>query len=66
MDDKGRSPFGRWFEKLNTKAALMVTTAIARVEAGNLSNVKAVGSGVAEIRIDRGRGTGFTTVMKGK
>ena len=34
----------------------MITTAIARVETGNLSNVKAVGSGMTEIRIDRGPG----------
>ena len=34
----------------------MVTTAIARVETGNLSNARAVGGGVTEIRIDRGPG----------
>ena len=56
LDELGRSPFGRWFEKLNSHAALIVRTAIARVESGNLSNAKAVGRGVTEIRIDRGPG----------
>jgi putative addiction module killer protein len=34
----------------------MVTVAVARLEQGNLSNVKAVGEGVLEYRIDWGPG----------
>lgn len=37
-------------------AAAKVTTALSRMERGNLSNVKAVGSGVFENRIDFGPG----------
>ena len=52
----GDSPFGRWFAKINAPAALKVRTAIARMEGGNLSNAKSVGSGVFECRIDFGPG----------
>lgn len=56
LDDVGRSPFGRWFDGLDAAAAARVTTALARVEQGNLSNVKGVGVGVFEYRIDFGPG----------
>jgi len=50
------SPFHDWFEKLNTDAARKVTTALYRVGLGNFSNVKSVGSGVFECKIDFGPG----------
>ena len=56
VDDRGRSPFGRWFDDLDAGAATRVRTAIARMEAGNLSNVRGVGSGVLECRINVGPG----------
>ena len=56
LDSAGRSPFGRWFEDLDATAAAKVTTALARVEQGNFSNVKGVGAGVFEYRIDFGPG----------
>lgn len=56
LDDRGRSPFGRWFERLNAQAAAKVTTAVSRMEAGNLTSVKSVGGGVSECRIDFGPG----------
>ena len=56
IDDRGRSPFGRWFDGLDAKAAARVRTTLARMEAGNLSNVKGVGSGVLERRIQAGPG----------
>lgn len=52
----GRSPFANWFDSLNQQARAKVTTAIARLELGNLSNVKGVGEGVLEYRIDFGPG----------
>lgn len=54
IDAKDRSPFRKWFDDLNAQAAAKVTIAIARVEQGNLSNVKRVGNGVLEHRIDFG------------
>lgn len=52
----GRSPFAEWFESVDAKAAAKVTAAIARLEAGNPGDVKAVGRGVSERRIDFGPG----------
>lgn len=56
LDSSGRSPFGRWFESLNAEAAATVAIAVTRLEFGNFSNVKSVGCGVSEIRIDFGPG----------
>ncbi|MBA3914449.1 MAG: type II toxin-antitoxin system RelE/ParE family toxin [Acidobacteriales bacterium] len=55
-DREGRSPFAAWFGRLNAQAAAKVTTALTRLAAGNFSNLKAVGSGVFECRIDFGPG----------
>lgn len=56
LDERGRSPFADWFNDLNAPAAAKVTTALLRMEMGNFSNVKGVGSGVFEYRIDFGPG----------
>lgn len=56
IDADGRSPFGRWFERLDAIAAARVRTVLARMEMGNLSNVRSVGGGVLERRIDVGPG----------
>ena len=52
----GSSPFAEWFAELDAVARAKVTTALARIEQGNLSNVKPVGEGVLEYRIDFGPG----------
>ncbi len=56
QDHTGYSPFREWFDGLNAEAARKVTTALYRVGLGNFSNVKGVGSGVYECRIDFGPG----------
>lgn len=56
VDDRGHSTFARWFYHLDARAAIVVRTALARIEAGNLSNVKGVGGGVLERRIHAGPG----------
>ncbi|NOK58248.1 MAG: type II toxin-antitoxin system RelE/ParE family toxin [Chloroflexi bacterium AL-W] len=56
LDDSDNSPFGRWFDHLDGRAAAKVTTAITRMSQGNFSNVKGVGHGVLEFRIDYGPG----------
>jgi putative addiction module killer protein len=55
-DRAGRSPYAAWFDRLNAQAAAKVTTALTRLANGNFSNVKGVGSGVLECRIDFGPG----------
>lgn len=54
--ENGARPFARWFDRLDTQAALKIRTAIARMENGNFSNVKPVGQGVSEYRMDFGPG----------
>lgn len=56
LDASGRSPYVRWFDRLNAVAAAKVATALYRLSQGNFSNVKGVGVGVFEIRIDFGPG----------
>lgn len=54
--EEGKSPFEEWFDKLDTAAALKVRTALARIETGNMGDVKPVGRGVSERRITFGPG----------
>ena len=56
IDSGGRSPYARWFNRLNAQAAAKVATALVRLDMGNLSGVKGVGAGVFEHRIDFGPG----------
>ena len=56
LDAEGKSPYAKWFDRLNVAAAVKVTTAVHRMEQGNFSNVKGVGAGVYEFRIDFGPG----------
>ncbi len=56
LDPSSRSPFRRWFDDLDAVAAAKVSTALYRLGQGNFSNVKGVGGGVFEYRIDFGPG----------
>lgn len=56
LAEQGNSPFGDWFERLNSPASEKVAVALYRLASGNFSNVKSVGSGVLEYRIDFGPG----------
>jgi putative addiction module killer protein len=56
IDTAGRSPFTKWLRALNVQAAAKVTTALERIVKGNLSNVKTVGGGVLEYKVDFGPG----------
>ena len=56
LNDKGRSPFETWFNRLNAQAAAKITTALVRLENGYTANVKSVGAGVYELKIDFGPG----------
>jgi putative addiction module killer protein len=54
--EDGSCPFRNWFDELGVQAAAKVATAIVRMELGNLSNVKWIGGGLGEYRIDWGPG----------
>jgi putative addiction module killer protein len=51
-----RSPYAEWFRRIDVAAAAKVVIALSRLEAGNTSNVKAVGDGVNELKIHFGPG----------
>ena len=52
----GRSPFAQGFDGLNAQAAAKVTIAITRIGQGHTANLKGVGGGVVEYKIDFGPG----------
>lgn len=52
----GHQPFAEWFADLDPVARAKVVRAIARMGQGNLANVKSVGEGVLEYKIDFGPG----------
>lgn len=54
--EDGTCPFRSWFDDPDVQAAAKVATAIIRMELGNLSNVKWIGGGLGEYRIDWGPG----------
>ena len=56
LDPTGRSPYTKWFDDLNAPAAAKITAALYRLAEGNFSNVKGVGGGVFERKIDFGPG----------
>ena len=56
VSEDGRSRFEEWFSNLNSEARAKIATGIARLEQGNVSNVKSAGGGVLEYRINFGPG----------
>ena len=50
----GKRPFEKWFKSINQPAKDKVRVAISRLEEGNTSNLKSVGGGVHEIKINFG------------
>ena len=56
VDAKGRSPYRDWLIKLDAATIARVIAAVLRMEGGNFSTAKSVGSGVSELRLDFGPG----------
>ena len=52
----GRKPLPAWLESLSVKVRAGTTARLARLAVGNPGDVRSVGGGVMEIRIDRGPG----------
>lgn len=65
-NESEKNLFRQWFFNLNARAAAKVTTAIIRLENGNTSNAKSVGSGVYEYKIDFGPGYRIYFAYDGK
>jgi putative addiction module killer protein len=66
IGSSGESLFREWFYDLDAIAAAKVTAAIARLENGNVSNVKSLGSGVHELKINFGPGYRVYFAYEGK
>lgn len=56
LDFDAVSPFAKWFAALDSAAAVKITIVLGRLSQGNLSNIKSVGAGVFEYRLDYGPG----------
>jgi putative addiction module killer protein len=56
LDEQGRSPFRRWFDRLNGEAAAEVGLALVRLSRGYRSKQKFLGAGISEYKIDFGPG----------
>jgi putative addiction module killer protein len=52
----GHEPFAEWFADLDPVARAKVARVITRIEQGNLANVKSLGDGALEYKIDFGPG----------
>jgi putative addiction module killer protein len=56
VDRGGRAPFQLWFALLDTQVQARLTIALTRLARGNRSQVKRLGDGVAELKLDFGPG----------
>ncbi len=65
-DSNGHSPFASWFDALDDRAAAKVARSVAKLEAGLKADVKSVGKGVHEARIDFGPGYRVYLAFDGK
>ena len=56
QDRNGKSLFREWFNNLDPQTARIISMALTRLQIGNTSNIKNVGSGVFERKVDHGPG----------
>ena len=57
QDQRGREPFSEWHHSLrDLRTQARIRSRLRRVEAGNLGDIRSVGKGVSELRLDFGPG----------
>jgi putative addiction module killer protein len=56
IDPSGRRPIRRWLDGLDSVTRARITRALVQLSLGNVSEVKSVGGGVLERRLDFGPG----------
>jgi len=57
LDERGREPYTEWLKKLKDRQAVArIVLRVSRMASGNFGDVKPVGQGVWEARIDHGPG----------
>lgn len=55
-DRSGRNHFKKWLDKLDRVTEARIAISVRRLQTGNFSAAKGVGSGVFELRLDFGPG----------
>jgi putative addiction module killer protein len=53
---QGRVPYRDWIDQLDESISSRIVTSVLRLELGNFSAAKSVGSGVSELRLNFGPG----------
>lgn len=56
IDARGHIPYRDWIVELDTSVRVRIITAVLRMEQGNFSAAKGIGSGIFELRLDFGPG----------
>jgi putative addiction module killer protein len=56
IDESGHNRFRRWLDDLDDAALARVLVSLERLSDGNLSQIKGVGAGVSELKINFGPG----------
>jgi len=56
VDRHGRIPFQSWLDALDKQAQAKIAVALSRLARGNRSQVKGLGGGVAELKMNWGPG----------
>jgi len=56
VDGNGRVPFQAWVDALDKQAQAKIAVVLSRLARGNRSQVKGLGGGVAELKLDFGPG----------
>ena len=66
MEVRRLAEFDRWISRLRDRTSVLrITRRIARLEQGLLGDVKAIGDGLAEVRIDHGPGYRLYFIRRG-
>jgi putative addiction module killer protein len=56
QDESGREPFTEWLDSLDVQTRARVRVRIDRLEDGLFGDVKPIGEGISELRLDFGPG----------
>lgn len=67
QNESGSIPFSEWLESLRDRTAIArIRIRLGRVRLGNFGNIKPVGDGVSELKVDHGPGYRVYYAMSGK
>lgn len=64
--EDGSNPYRKWFDSLDSQARIRVLRDLRKLELGNTSNVKWLGGGIGELKINWGPGYRIYLAQGGK